>query len=1172
MKLNTTGANYVLGESKPGFFHAYIDHILAISHNSTCRTALLDDLILSNEVAVPNTVYILQVDCSANDFRKKIGKKLEEFIASPCVVIIPRVSYQSERSVWISIGFDDAMPDEFLNEFSLTKSLEYAFERHELVNRLDTRDRIYEQVFHNNAMPSMIYNLETLSIIEVNEAAILQYGYSREEFLSISPLVLHPEENRARAEVIMRNLTPNLEYRNTHEHLRKDGTSFQAQIQSNSISYKGKSARSISVVDITQNLEYQKALLNSEQRFKTLVQESGDLILILNSKGVIQYSSTNHWTILGFKENDLLLRNVLELVHEEDRGEMQEFINSLSHSKRLYSNPFRTTNGHGKIVWLEAIGTNAIYEPGINGLVLNTREITNRIESENKLRGISERFAAIAQATSDAIYEYDFTEQYIQLTGIGYHVLLGFGYDNDRMTLDQYKALVHPKDLERVMDFFKKSFDSRKKHFEIEYRLLKPNGTISFVHDRYDLIRDESGIPLKRIGAMQDITSRKFHETILEIEKEIYELNANPKITFDFVLKQLVSQIEKLMPNAFCSIITIDDDHVINKCIGKSISKEFTQQLLGLYLSPTTGAWGAAVNTSRNYIVTDVDQSPIWKDNKELLAKFDFKACWAVPVRKGSGKSIACFATYYKTKKAPSQEEIHMVERISNLLGVILENRQAFEENERVQERYDIVAKATSDTIWDWNIQEDKFEWNKGIRGVFGYKRHEVGDSSRWWFDRIHPEDSIKMSVKLYSFLEQKTEKWQHQYRFACADGSYKYVYDRAFLVKDANGKAIRMISAMQDVTRQKQEEQRLKLLETVITHMKDSVIITENRKDSNTVPKIVFVNPAFTSITGYKATEVIGKSPTVIWDKSTKRQDLSLMLQAFKNKEEFKHEMRSFRKNGEEYWVQFSMMPIANKDGEQSHWISIQRDITEEKSQEKEKEQLIRELTQNNKDLKQFSYITSHNLRAPLSNLTGLLELTRDMPIENPDLAEILKGFNKSTHLLNETINDLVKVIIIKDSPSMQIEDVDINEVFENVFNQLGFMISMHKPIMRINLNSAPHLRINKSYLESILLNLLTNAMKYRSQDRKLRINFTSKLKDKHVILTFKDNGIGIDMERHSDKVFGLYQRFHNHADSKGLGLYLVKSQVESMGGTITVESEVNKGTTFTLVFKQEI
>lgn len=492
-------------------------------------------------------------------------------------------------------------------------------------------------------------------------------------------------------------------------------------------------------------------------------------------------------------------------------------------------------------------------------------------------------------------------------------------------------------------------------------------------------------------------------------------------------------------------------------------------------------------------------------------------------------------------------------------------NNEILESNER----YDIVAKATSDTIWDWKIEDDSFLWNKGIQGVFGYKKEEVGKTSKWWFERIHPEDSLKMSVKLYSFLEQKTEKWQDEYRFQCADGSYKYVFDRGFLVKDKDGKPIRMIGAIQDVTKQKEEEQRLRLLETVITQTKDAVMITDIDTSQNVIPNIIFVNSAFTDMTGYKAEEVIGKSPIMFIGAKSDMLEFDKLKTAIQEYRECFVETVNYKKNGEEFWNNFSMIPVTDKDGEHSHWISIQRDVTEEKNKEKEREQLIRELTQNNKDLKQFSYITSHNLRAPLSNLTGLLNLVEDMDIEDPELKEIISGFTKSTHLLNETINDLVKVVIIKDNPSIHKEKVLIKEIFENVFNQLSFLIGLHKPILKIDLEEVSILNINKSYLESIFLNLLTNAIKYRSENRQLKVNISSKVEGDNLVLTFKDNGVGIDLVRNRDKIFGLYQRFHNHPDSKGLGLYLVKSQVEAMGGTINVESTVGKGTTFTIVFK---
>ena len=484
-------------------------------------------------------------------------------------------------------------------------------------------------------------------------------------------------------------------------------------------------------------------------------------------------------------------------------------------------------------------------------------------------------------------------------------------------------------------------------------------------------------------------------------------------------------------------------------------------------------------------------------------------------------------------------------------------------------ERYDIVAKATSDTIWDWKIEDDSIIWNKGIYGVFGYKKEDVGSTSKWWFDRIHPEDSLKMSVKLYSFLEQKTEKWQDEYRFQCADGSYKYVFDRGFLVKDANGKPLRMIGAIQDVTKQKEEEQRLRLLETVITQSKDAVMITDIDTSKNVIPNIIFVNSAFTDMTGYPADEVIGKSPEILFGKKSDILEFDKLRTAVQEYKECFVETISYKKSGEEFWINFSMIPVTDKEGEHSHWISIQRDVTVEKEREKEREQLIRELTQNNKDLKQFSYITSHNLRAPLSNLTGLLNLIEEIPIEDSELKEIINGFSKSTHLLNETINDLVKVIIIKDNPSVQKEKLFIKDVFENVFNQLSFLISSNKPILKIDLEVETIFDINKSYLESIFLNLLTNAINYREPSRQLRITIATKVEDNNLFMTFKDNGIGIDLEKNNDKIFGLYQRFHNYPESKGLGLYLVKSQVESMGGTISVDSIVGKGTTFTIVFK---
>ncbi len=523
------------------------------------------------------------------------------------------------------------------------------------------------------------------------------------------------------------------------------------------------------------------------------------------------------------------------------------------------------------------------------------------------------------------------------------------------------------------------------------------------------------------------------------------------------------------------------------------------------------------------------------------------------------GLTVAGLLTFWISKKETTNETyIHQFEK-------------EFAELSVSNERFEIVSKATSDTIWDWDIKTNRFIWNKGIQGVFGYKKEEVGDNLQWWFDKIHPEDSLKMSVKLYSYIAQKSEKWQDEYRFMAADGSYRYVFDRGFLVKDENDQVIRMIGAMQDITKSKEEEQRLQLLGTVITQNRETVIIAELANADHPEDRIVYVNPAFESMTGYTQEEVIGKSASIFINRFKNKRDVKLISDALKKKEAFKFETLNKRKNNEEYWVNLTIIPITNKDNQHTHWISIQRDITEEKLKEKEREQLIKELTLNNSDLKQFSYITSHNLRAPLSNLTGLLTLLEDLEIEDEELKEIISGFERSTQQLNETVNDLVNVIIIKDKPSIEKEPIVIRDVFENIFNQLNFLIQNLNPIIKLDVDKVTSLHVNKSYFESILLNLTTNALRYHDPSRQLKIDVTAKNKDKDIQLSFKDNGLGIDLKRHKEKVFGLYQRFHDNPDSKGLGLYLVKSQVESMGGTISIESEVGVGTTFTITFKND-
>ena len=273
-----------------------------------------------------------------------------------------------------------------------------------------------------------------------------------------------------------------------------------------------------------------------------------------------------------------------------------------------------------------------------------------------------------------------------------------------------------------------------------------------------------------------------------------------------------------------------------------------------------------------------------------------------------------------------------------------------------------------------------------------------------------------------------------------------------------------------------------------------------------------------------------------------------------------------------EERWFLMHVTPIS---GIEKGAVIAHRNITERKLLErqrelehKEKEHLILELTKNNNDLLQFSFIISHNLRAPLSNLLGLLSLIEDLKIEDEYLKQIINGFNQSTNALYKTMNDLQKIIVIRSQPSINQEEINLSEIIEDVLSQINDLVIETQPIIEINFVRTLSLHFNRTYMESILMNLFTNSIKFRAPDRTLIISLYAKSSADNFLLTFTDNGIGVDVNRHKERLFGLYQKFHSHPEGKGFGLFLIKSQIESLGGKIKMESTVNVGTKFIIEF----
>jgi signal transduction histidine kinase len=222
-------------------------------------------------------------------------------------------------------------------------------------------------------------------------------------------------------------------------------------------------------------------------------------------------------------------------------------------------------------------------------------------------------------------------------------------------------------------------------------------------------------------------------------------------------------------------------------------------------------------------------------------------------------------------------------------------------------------------------------------------------------------------------------------------------------------------------------------------------------------------------------------------------------------------------------------------------------------------------QLIKHNNDLQQFSYTVSHNLRGPIASLLGLLYLTDKDQLSEENLL-LFEHIQKSVTTLDVTIKDLNNIIDIRNSISKVKQKVDLQEEIDHLINLLQKNIDDNKVEIQVDLSKCAEVYSVKPMLSSILYNLLSNSIKYRSENRKPIIKITSFLSGAFIKIQVTDNGLGIDVEKFKEKLFGLYKRFHNHVDGKGLGLFLVKLQAESLGGKVEIESTPGVGSTFSI------
>lgn len=929
--------------------------------------------------------------------------------------------------------------------------------------------------------------------------------------------------------------------------------------------------------------------------------------------------------------------------------EMHGFINSVSRTYRNYDK-------------MLAERQTLVPEEQNELLSLNLKLMDDIFRCERthqQLENLNNEFSILFENIDDVLFSFDPSNKRLIQISAACEKIYGFSPQEFYINPYLWQTQIHPDDKKRVKAAFLAV--KRGKKNRLHYRIYNRNGEVRWLESKFIPTWDEHGKLIRVDGITSDNTEQiKNEQKIRENELRAIESEKMYRVIFD----------NNPMPMWIIDPKTFGFLAVNNAAVREyGFSKEE-------FLSMTV--YNIKSENEKGKLKSYI------KNNGLSVKNFVTRHV------KKNGEEITVEITGESVEFSGKSGIIILANNISEKLRAERDLKQS-------NERYELVTKATSDTIWDWNFKTNEFYRSEVYKSMSGYEC----DSERHceiWKKRIHPDDVERVQKKLDLVIKGATsDYWEDEYRFIKADGSIAYIYDRGFVIYDEQGNPLRMVGAMQDITKRKKAEEKLQKSEANFRNILENTetgyvlldnagrILSFNSASSSMLPynslndfkegvlyqslvpkkrqqeiqsavnvvlttgqrveyevlmdspdengKWIYVcmNPiisnnvilglsiATTDITRRKYSEqLLRKSEAnlrtifdntevsyVLLDKALRvvsynssaeigfkrfnwsplkegadviqllpadsrllaRSRYDLVLQGKK----MSYEREVTLPNGGIAWYSVRAFPVYDELNNILGMIVSAEDISSRKFADLEKEKITEDLMQRNTTLEQFAYIISHNLRSPVANITGLSNLILSNQLSKTDFERCMKGLALSVSRLDEIIIDLNHILQVRRGINEKKEHVKFSSIVKDIRASIGSLADDENIIIKTNFMAANDLFTVKTYLNSIFYNLISNSIKYRKPSCEAVIEISSQMIGDDVVLTFKDNGIGFDMSATRDKLFGLYRKFHNHIEGKGMGLFMVKTQTEILGGKITVKSEPDRGTEFTITLKAE-
>jgi PAS domain S-box-containing protein len=997
-----------------------------------------------------------------------------------------------------------------------------------------------------------------------NHGAEILYGYTEKEAIGhVSHDLLKtqfPIEFKKYQEI----LTKNKSWTGELVHTTKDGNKIIVESRQQMI----QDTSGINVIietnrDITEKKKTEESLKESELKYRNLFDNlpltTNLMRYVLNDKGKVVdwvFEDMNQMTqeLLGHNKGELKGNSLMELMGRNHISSFLPLVNEIRRTGKV-----ATQESHLETMDMYHITT---FAPLNNELFLTIdQDITERKKAENALRESEEKYRKIIELANEGIIIVDTSGMITYANAKSSEM---FGYTVEELRGIDALSLVDKQDVEFGRQKVKNRDKGIQESYEIKCR--KKNDELLWCLVSATPMFDNNGKHVGNLTMLTDITERKNFEDhkqkLLEKEQKLTEelqsSNEELQSTTDKLLKtyqelqkssKLLSTIYELNPDAIV-ITSVTDSRIID------CNQEYLNQI-GYSREEVIGRTSQELN-----LISEVTREAYIDETRGN------KKVSNIEIR-GKRKDGSFIDVIYSTR----QIKVNNEPMILNIGQDITKRKIQEEELRESEERLVLAQRLGNVGVWDWNTVTNALTFTPELEQLYGLRPGTIKTYDDWR-QLTHPDDIVKIEAEREQNIANH-EPFDLEFRIFHKSGELRWLSAKGGAIYNDKGDVLRVLGINTDITERKTADKKIKeLIEQLQQANKEYTESEERFQDlADNIPNLAWMadangwifwyNKQWYEYTGTTFEEMQGWG----WQKVHHPDYVDSVTEEWSTKilegEQYDNIFPLKGKNGDYRWFLTRIIPIKDKYGKVQRWFGTNTDVTERKLIEENLKNTMGELKQSNKELEQFAYITSHDLREPLRMITSFLQLLerRYKDQLDKDADEFIGFAVDGAKRLDAMTNDLLHYSKITNE-KREIIPINFEDVLEHAITNLKVQIEENNAI--ITHDPLPTIKGDEQLKIQLFQNIIGNAIKYRSQETP-KIHISSTKEKNHYLFSIKDNGIGMPPE-HLERIFTIFKRLHTHEEYEGTGIGLAIAQkiVHQQGGQIWAESELGKGTTF--------